>query len=119
MDNLKNYGADLSASNYDLRTALHIACSEGNLDVVKHLLINGAAVHFRDRYDRSPLIEAVSIDHHEIIKLMVKCGAHIAKSSTYVGENLCHAAEEGLVKRLESWRLAGADLSSQVIYLIY
>lgn len=106
----------MSASNYDMRTALHIACSEGNLEVVKHLLLNGAAVHIRDRYDNSPLCEAISIDHHEIVKLLVKCGAHIAKSSLYVGEHLCKAAENGLLKRIESWRLAGADLGSQVFF---
>lgn len=49
IDMLKGYGADLSAVNYDLRTALHIACAEGNEEVVKHLLLNGAAVHIRDR----------------------------------------------------------------------
>lgn len=104
----------MSAVNYDLRTALHIACSEGNEEVVKHLLLAGAAVHMRDRYDRTPLTEAITVDHHEIIKLLRKCGAHITGSTRAVGENLCGAAARGLVRRLESYRLAGADLSQQV-----
>lgn len=111
IDTLKSYGADLSAINYDNRTALHIACAEGKLDVVKHLLINGAAVHIRDRYDRTPLMEAISNDRHDIIKLLMKCGSHITGSARAVGEHLCGAASRGLVKRLESYRLAGADLS--------
>jgi lysophospholipase len=115
IDNLKSYGADLSAVNYDLRTALHIACSEGSAMVVKHLLLNGAAVHIRDRYDRTPLTEAITNDYHEIIKLLMKCGAHITGSTRRVGEGLCGAAARGLIRRLESYRLAGADLSQTVI----
>lgn len=110
---LKSYGADLSAINYDLRTALHVAASEGNADVVKHLLLNGAAIHIKDRYDRTPLQEAISNDHHEIIKLLMKCGGHITGSSRSVGESLCGASSRGMIRRLEGYRLAGADLSLQ------
>lgn len=108
---LKSYGADLSAINYDHRTALHVAASEGKLDVVRHLLLSGAAVHIRDRYDRTPLMEAISNDHHDIIRLLLKCGAHITGSARAIGEHLCAAAARGLMNRLESYRLAGADLS--------
>lgn len=111
VDVLKGYGADLSAINYDRRTALHIASAEGNVDMVRHLLLNGAAVHIRDRYDRTPLLEAISNDHHDIIKLLMKCGAHITGSARAVGEHLCAAASRGSRKRLESYYLAGADLS--------
>jgi 60kDa lysophospholipase len=113
IDMLKSYGANLSAVNYDLRTALHIACAEGNEEVVKHLLLNGAAVHIRDRYDRSPLNEAINNDHHEIIKLLLKCGSHVTGSARGLGDSLCGAAARGLIKRLESYRLAGVDLSLQ------
>ncbi|XP_070508954.1 L-asparaginase isoform X1 [Chironomus tepperi] len=113
IDMLRTYGANLSAVNYDLRTALHVACAEGNDEVVKHLLLNGAAVHIRDRYDRSPLIEAINHDNHEIIKLLLKCGAHIFGSTRSLGDSLAGAAARGLVKRLESYRLAGVDLSLQ------
>lgn len=108
---LKSNGADLSAVNYDHRTALHIACSEGKADMVKHLLLSGAAVHIRDRNDRTPLMDAISNDHHDIIKLLLKCGSHMTGSARGVGEHLCAAAARGLMKRLDSYRIAGADLS--------
>lgn len=113
IDMLKSYGANLSAVNYDLRTALHVACAEGNEEVVRHLLLGGAAVHIRDRYDRSPLSEAINHDHHEIIKLLLKCGAHVSGSTRSLGEGICGAAARGLIKRLESYRIAGVDLSLQ------
>lgn len=111
LESLKSYGADLSAVNYDRRTALHIACCEGNKDIVKYLLLNGVSVHIRDRHDRTPLQEAILVDNHEIINLLVKCGAHMTGSTRGVGELLCSAAARGLTKRMESYRLAGADLS--------
>ncbi|ALC48613.1 CG6428 [Drosophila busckii] len=111
INNLKAYGADLSGSNHDYRTALHLACQLGNMEIVRHLLHNGVSVHIRDRYDRTPLQEAVSTDNHEIIQLLISCGAHLTGSSRAVGEQLCAAASRGSLKRLQSYQLAGADLS--------
>ncbi|XP_037029683.1 L-asparaginase [Bradysia coprophila] len=111
LNTLKSYGADLSAMNYDQRTALQIACCIGDYDIVKYLLLNGVSVHTRDRNDRTALIDAINKDYHDIIKLLVKCGSHMTGSSRLIGEHLCAAAARGLVKRMESYRLAGADLS--------
>lgn len=111
IDMLKSHGANLSAVNNDHRTALHIACCEGNEKVVRHLLAHGVSVHIRDRHDRTALMEAISCDYHEIIKILVKCGAHITGSARGLGEQLCSVAARGVLSRLESYRLAGADLS--------
>lgn len=111
VDMLKSHGANLSAVNYDHRTALHVACCEGNEKVVKHLLAYGVSVHIRDRHDRTALMEAISCDNHEIIRILVKCGAHMTGSARSLGDQLCSAAARGLFKRLESYRLGGADLS--------
>lgn len=111
VDMLKSHGANLSAVNYDHRTALHVACCEGNVKVVKHLLAYGVSVHIRDRHDRTALMEAISCDNHEIIRILVKCGAHMTGSARSVGDQLCSVAARGILKRLESYRLAGADLS--------
>ncbi|XP_055589321.1 L-asparaginase isoform X2 [Uranotaenia lowii] len=113
LNNLKSYGANLSAENYDHRTPLHVACSEGNLEVVQFLLQNGAAVHIRDRYDRTPLMDAILNDQHQIIRLLIKCGAHLTGSIRTIGDNLCNAAARNLLNRLESYRIAGADLTQE------
>lgn len=111
IDMMRSHGADLSAVNYDHRTALHIACCEGNVKIVKHLLAYGVSVHIRDRHDRTALMEAISCDNHEIIRILVKCGAHMTGSARSVGDQMCSVAARGVLKRLESYRLAGADLS--------
>lgn len=111
IDMLKSHGANLSAINHDHRTALHIACCEGNSKMVKHLLAYGVSVHIRDRHDRTALMEAIASDNHEIIKILVKCGAHMTGSARAVGEHLCTAAARNALKRIQSYRLAGANLS--------
>ena len=52
-------GGDFSLPDYDLRTPLHLACSQGNYDAVKMLLEHGASVHSKDRFGHTPLIDAV------------------------------------------------------------
>lgn len=111
VDMLKSHGANLSSVNHDNRTALHTACCEGNEKMVKHLLAYGVSVHIRDRHDRTALMEAISSDSHDIIKILVKCGAHMTGSARAVGDSLCSVAARGALKRLISYRLAGVDLS--------
>lgn len=81
------------------------------MPLVKHLLLNGVSVHIRDRYERTPLIEAITNDNHEIIGLLVNCGAHLTGSARAIGEHLCAAAARGFLTRIKSYQLAGADLS--------
>ncbi|KAG8222017.1 hypothetical protein J437_LFUL002778 [Ladona fulva] len=111
IDNLLSCGADLSQPNVDHRTALHVACCEGKLEIVEYMLHRGASVHTKDRYDHTPLTDAVLHDRHEIIKLLVSCGAHMTIPPKVLGEKLCKAATRGDVTRLKSYKLAGAKLS--------
>ena len=55
LEEMKAYGADMAVEDYDMRTPLHVAASEGKLDMVEYLLKNGASVHVRDRNNDSPL----------------------------------------------------------------
>nr|XP_018915552.1 PREDICTED: uncharacterized protein LOC109042993 [Bemisia tabaci] len=112
---LKDFGADLSSTNVDNRTPLHIAAAEGNLNLVIYLLENGSNVHIKDRHDRTPLLEAIENDYHEIIKVLCKSGAHLKKPYFNISEKLCSAASFNDSKRLESYRLAGADLNQKNI----
>ena len=56
---LSQQGGDFNIPDYDGRTPLHLACSEGHLEVVKYLLLNGASVHMTDRFNHTPLDDAV------------------------------------------------------------
>ncbi|KAK0182102.1 hypothetical protein PV327_000271 [Microctonus hyperodae] len=108
---LRGDGVDVSQPNGDGRTILHLACCEGDLKIVRTLLEMGANVHIKDRFNRTPLTEAVENNFHEIIKLLLQCGAHLHESSLVLGEKLCSAAACGNLKRLQSLHIAGANLS--------
>lgn len=67
LESLQKYGANLLSCDYDGRTPLHVAASDGLYDIVEFLLNNGALVHVRDRDDNTPLMSAIKADHFEIV----------------------------------------------------
>lgn len=110
LDTMRQHGAYLSSSDYDYRTPLHIAASEGNVKAVEYLLQNGAALHVRDREHNTPLMSAVLADQHAVIPLLVQAGAFLNFPSLKIADFLCTAARNGSVRRLLSFKLAGASL---------
>ena len=52
-------GADLNVSDYDLRTPLHLAAAEGKVEVITYLLAQGVEPNPRDRWDYTPLDDAL------------------------------------------------------------
>lgn len=111
LESLQKYGANLLSCDYDGRTPLHVAASDGLYDIVEFLLNNGALVHVRDRDDNTPLMSAIKADHFEIIELFIQCGGHLTASPLSIGEMLCSAAARGNVARLTSFQKAGADMN--------
>ena len=59
LEDLKFQGGDFNMADYDGRTPLHLACCEGHVDAVRYLLENGASVHVTDRFNQTPLDNAV------------------------------------------------------------
>lgn len=55
----KEGGVNLGKGNYDRRTPLHIACSEGKFEVVKFLVEEAKVeVNPLDRWEATPLSDA-------------------------------------------------------------
>lgn len=106
---MRQFGAHLSSCDYDFRTPLHIAACEGNVRAVDYLLQHGASVHMRDRDHNTPLMSAVLWDQHTAIRSLVQAGAHLIMPGLQLADELCTAARNGNVKRLESFHLAGAN----------
>jgi len=72
---LKAEGLDLSVGDYDARTALHLAATEGQHKVVKYLLAQqqadgGELLLQKDRWGSTPLDDARRNEHEEVVKLL-------------------------------------------------
>ena len=52
---LESKGLDLNKFDYDGRTALHLACSEGHLDIVEYLIKKGVNTEIIDRWNNKPI----------------------------------------------------------------
>ena len=60
-------GADANTADYDQRTALHIACSDGHLGVVQLLVDAGALILVHDRWGSTPFDDASRRKHSDIV----------------------------------------------------
>lgn len=61
---------DLNESDYDGRTALHLAASNGHLDVVNYLINKGVNVSPKDNMGSTPLDDAIRSEHQDIIRFI-------------------------------------------------
>jgi len=97
---LKAEGLDLTVGDYDSRTALHLAATEGQHTVVKYLLAQqqhsiqgqksssnrGQILLSRDRWGRTPLDDAQRNNHEQVVRLISQA-VHTTAALCDVPEN--------------------------------
>ena len=84
----EEYGNDVNVKtiNDESETLLHLAAGahNGNITVVKFLIFQGANIHAKDRYCRTPLhVAAVRSENLEIVKYLVSVGADVNAKGDY------------------------------------
>ncbi|GJD12563.1 Probable serine/threonine-protein kinase WNK2 [Galdieria sulphuraria] len=67
---LLDKGAPVTYFDYDRRTPLHVAASEGNVEVAKLLVERGASTEARDRWGSTPVLEALVAGHKSLAKML-------------------------------------------------
>lgn len=79
--------------DYDRRTPLHIAASEGHLAICKYLVNDRARINRSDRWGGSPLDDALRHKHLECVEYLQSVGGKFGSSS--LTTNFITAASEG------------------------
>ncbi|XP_020826888.1 60 kDa lysophospholipase isoform X1 [Phascolarctos cinereus] len=104
-------GGNLSESDFDGRTPLHMAARGGHVGAVQCLLRNGAKVNSWDGDRSSPLLMAIKGRHKDVIRLLRDAGAHLSPQELQgAGTELCRLAASGDRDGLIAWQQAGVDL---------
>lgn len=100
-------GTDVNAADYDSRTALHLAASEGRVDVVKFLLAQGANINCKDRLGGTALMDALRHNHIDCQRLLVNAGATLEGMEFAI--KMCEAAAAGALPTIKVLIEAGID----------
>ncbi|GAV60464.1 cNMP_binding domain-containing protein/Ion_trans domain-containing protein/DUF3354 domain-containing protein/Ank_2 domain-containing protein [Cephalotus follicularis] len=83
-----SYGMDPNAKDYDHRTPLHVASSEGLYLMAKLLLEAGASVFSKDRWGNTPLDEGRMCGNKNLIRLLEDAkSAQLSESPYHSQEN--------------------------------
>ena len=90
---LKERPAFVNFRDYDRRTALHVAASEGHVHICQYLIEKGASVNRSDRWGGSPLDDAHRHRHQAVIQYLRENGATTGSANQTT--NLITAAAEG------------------------
>ncbi|TNV87908.1 hypothetical protein FGO68_gene2105 [Halteria grandinella] len=90
INNLRYLGWQVNGQDYDGRTALGIAASEGKLEAVKYLIQKGANLNLRDTRGNDPLDDAKREGRIEVVDYLV---------NEALVRNYCSEFEDGLLKK--------------------
>ena len=102
---------DINATDYESRTALHVAASSGHFEMVERLIKIGASVHSRDKYDNSPLFLACAAGHIDVVDLLITSGANLDVTGSNVMWRFYQAIQGGSLKIVQCFVKAGVDAS--------
>ena len=99
-------GTDINECDHYGRTAMHLACAEGHLQMVAYLINLRANVSGEDKSGREPLNEAIENGHGKIVSILVQNGAELTQEgkSNYEGKMRGYACDgnlNGLMKLIE------------------
>ena len=74
---LEASGVALDEGDYDARTGIHLAASEGHEEVVRYFIERRVDINPKDRWGGTPLADAMRGNHTAVIELLEKNGARL------------------------------------------
>ena len=107
-----NYNLQIDEADYDKRTALHVAASEGQVSVVEALLQGGADVNVRDRWGGTPLADAIRQGADKVFELLLKAKGVLGYDEAKMSSVLCDYAKEGRKEAIIMLLMAGGSVNA-------
>merc|ERR1712038_270436 len=104
-------GLTVNSADYDHRTALHLASSEGALECAKLLVKKNADVNAKDRWNGTPLDDAVRSNNKDVMNYLVENGAKTGDERDVV-KRLFTAIEKNDVDNVNTLIKSGVDVKS-------
>ncbi|GAM85130.1 hypothetical protein ANO11243_031340 [Dothideomycetidae sp. 11243] len=89
-------------------TALHLASTGPNVDILGDFLTQGASVHVRNRDGHTPLFLAAQSGKAENVALLLKAGAHLHAEEISVADQVARKASGN---KRELWKSAGVTIA--------
>lgn len=86
---------DSNSSDEHFLTPLHVACAEGNFEMVRLIVSHGSSVNRLDVHGHGPLWHAAQQGHGEIIQFLIQEGAVVNSIDQFGATPLHVAAENG------------------------
>lgn len=102
-------GTSLEEADETGRTALHIAVSRGDTNLVSFLLSKGANPNARSLHLWTPLMEAAQKGDTHLISMLISAGADVNLRDEYGSSALFETARYGHADSLSLFLAAGAD----------
>ncbi|XP_010316078.1 serine/threonine-protein kinase 12-like isoform X2 [Solanum lycopersicum] len=109
-------GISPNVQDYDKRTALHLAASEGHASIVELLLAYKADVNLKDRWRRTPLTDAKLYGHRDICRILEVCGGKDSNSDHPLHSSII---EQGLFGESEKVKWRGTWVVKTVIKRVF
>lgn len=107
---LFNSGLDINAADYDMRTGVHLAASEGHLEAVKFFVENGASINVVDRFGSTPVLDAIKGRHLETTQYLLSKGAVLNQEKA--ASDLCAAAANNDVSTVVAMIESGVNVDA-------
>lgn len=91
---------------------LLVAVDIGNLNGIKHALLNGANIHLTF-FDKQSFLHIIPFGNIEVLALLLENGANIEAQDVYGATPLHHAAQNNDVAKIEFLIKQGANLHAK------
>ncbi|GMG09608.1 unnamed protein product [Aspergillus oryzae] len=101
---------DVNNRGYDEQTPLGVASEEGNLEIVRTLLEQGADVTMADIDGWTPIYTASHIGHTEVVRLLIENGSNVNTSESGGCTPVNTACYQGHVETVKLLLKSGADI---------